>query len=99
MLILHDFVTYIYIPRTTTSGLSAGQGSLFLLKGDKVLVILAQGPHLFPSRTQQLSLAAPMILLSGKVGRRQDLVSLFLLNLWKDLPSTQTSSVVLGIFY
>ncbi len=48
--------------------------SLFFKRG-KVLVILAQGSHLFPYRTQKLSPAAPMILHSGKVGHRQDLAS------------------------
>ena len=38
-------------------------------------VAIAQGSHLFPSRTQKLSPAAPMILhgkLCGKVGRRRN---------------------------
>jgi hypothetical protein len=33
---------------------------------------LTQGPHLFPFRTEKLSLVVPMILLVGKVGNRQD---------------------------
>ena len=34
----------------------------------------SQGSHLFPFRTEKLSLVVPMILLVGKVGSRQDKV-------------------------
>ena len=37
-----------------------------------VLVAFAEGVHLIPSRTQQLSLPAPMVPSWGRVGRRQD---------------------------
>jgi hypothetical protein len=49
----------------------------FIKKRARVLVIQAKGQHLFPFRTQQLSPSAPMILLSGKVGHRQDPGSFF----------------------
>jgi hypothetical protein len=40
-----------------------------------VLVLLAKGPHPFPSRTRQLSPSAPMILFLGKVGQRENYVT------------------------